>query len=182
MKENRVYYFMITSDFSFQRNLSHTKWWGHGDYSPEDGYELVAKRRHFILKLCMSVPLWRIWNYWECVRVALSKSINLLPFYFVIWNLPQVSCSTLNSISFQQSKSQRTVLPSGTWQSDQWWDDKAEIKTDSWGTSLSVTQLQAQTSHSPLPLQQAASSQPKDTSRKGELIETIHETQPVPRH
>lgn len=41
MKENRVYYFMITSDFSLQRNLSHTKWWGHGDYSPEDGYELV---------------------------------------------------------------------------------------------------------------------------------------------
>ena len=51
----------------------------------------------------MSVPVWRIWNYWECVRVALSKSINLLPFYFVIWNLPQVSCSTLNSTSFQQS-------------------------------------------------------------------------------
>lgn len=34
-------YFAITSNFSLQRNLSHTKWWVHGDYSPEDGYELV---------------------------------------------------------------------------------------------------------------------------------------------
>ena len=57
MKENRVYYFMITSDFSLQRNLSHTKWWGPGDYSPEDGYELVQNTGTL---------------FWSCVCLSLS--------------------------------------------------------------------------------------------------------------
>ena len=116
---------------------------------------------HLVWKLCMS-PSYSYGNYWEYVRMALSKSINLLPFYFATSNFSQVSSSTLNPISFQRSPRGHSchLLP-------EWQKQKTEKTVwESLCQSLSV-RLRPH-AHPILSSPHAPLSQPKDTSGKGQ--------------
>lgn len=173
--ENRV---LLHDYFKFQssENLSHTKWWVQGaDYSPEDGYELVQMQALYFEAVRLSI--WRIWNCKRCVRVArLGKSISLV-LLFCHLELPFQVSVPLWTLLFQES--QRTITCIWYLWNDQWQDDKTETKQTLQEHSLSVTPASGSDSaSSPPPSPTGTIISTQDTPRKGEVIKTMHETQP----